>query len=201
MYNKLFMTVLLAAICLDACSPTASKNIPNNPSTSVTTPSPSNTQEIATKPAGTPQPLDAILVVAKTPTLVFGVVTKVPLFTVTKASLGASPSYYAGPCLHEMSLSYHGTITVSAAGTVKWHWIVNGATGSVETLVFNAAGMKYVSVSGMVGNQAGTPGQTMSDQGQIYIDSPNNKVMATAKWTMVCNNEVNTPTATLETPR
>jgi len=201
MYKRLFLTVILAAVCLGACTSPAPKNVPHNQPTSATSPSPSNAQISVTKTAGTPLPLEAILVSKITPTLKLSKITPIPLFTVTKTTLIANPTAYNGPCLHMMPLSFDGTITVSAAGTVKYHFIINGGTGPVQTLVFNAAGTKNVSDSGMVGNSSGTPGQTMSNSGQIYIDSPNHKGMAIANWTMVCNMQVNTPTPTLEVPR
>jgi len=68
---------------------------------------------------------------------------------VTSVVAKANPSNYNGPCPKTVNMS--ADITTDGPCTVTYRWErIDGATGPVETLVFNAAGTKTVTSSWMI---------------------------------------------------
>jgi hypothetical protein len=74
-----------------------------------------------------------------------------------QVSLQALPAQYTGAC--PVSVRFHGTITASGPGQVKYRFVTNkGAKGPVGTLDFAAAGTRNVSTEVVVGPTPGGPG-------------------------------------------
>ncbi len=61
---------------------------------------------------------------------------------ITGVKVTITPENFSGPCPYEVNLS--GTISASAAGTVKYLWILDGTAHSVRELHFDSAGTKSV---------------------------------------------------------
>ncbi|MBI5653825.1 MAG: hypothetical protein HZC40_25750 [Chloroflexi bacterium] len=63
---------------------------------------------------------------------------------ITGVKVTITPENFSGPCPYRVN--YSGTISASAAGKVKYQWILDGEAHSVRELVFDGAGTKSVEV-------------------------------------------------------
>ena len=96
-------------------------------------------------------------------------------FAVTSVTFNNSDQMKVGFCPH--SFNFLAEITVKGKGTVKYHWVIsNGYEGPVESVTFNSAGTKTVTLNKNL-SCSGT--STCSYAVQLYIDSPNHQAFGT----------------------
>src|SRR5262245_54820177 len=104
-------------------------------------------------------------------------------FSVEGAGLEAAPSSYNGPC--PGVIKFNGKIQASGKGVVKYRFVrSDGATGPIEYLNFESAGVKYVITTWTLGDASSRP----SCQGweAIKILSPNEMESNRADFKLVC---------------
>ncbi|HHY88035.1 MAG TPA: hypothetical protein GYA06_03820 [Chloroflexi bacterium] len=72
-------------------------------------------------------------------------VTRTPdLFAVTGVDVRVEPSTYTGACPVQLSIS--ASVTVNRAGTITYFWLIDGVATETQSLEFDAAGTKTVSL-------------------------------------------------------
>jgi hypothetical protein len=110
-------------------------------------------------------------------------------FAVVNTVITASPLTYSGICPTTITVS--GTMTVSRAGTVKYHFKRgDGSVSGIKTLTFTAAGSQAISDS-FSASASGTE--------TVYIDDPNHQYLGAAPYTITCGIPSATPTTPVPT--
>jgi hypothetical protein len=106
-------------------------------------------------------------------------------FRVEGAGAEANPPSYSGKC--PGLIKFTGKIQASGKGRVKFTWVgSDGATGPVEYLDFEEAGVKHVSTTWTLGDARWLP--SYEGWQEIRILSPNEMVSNRATFKLTCND-------------
>jgi len=91
-------------------------------------------------------------------------------FAVTRVTFNGSDQIKVGGC--PLLFNFQAQITANGAGKVKYHWVISsGYEGSVESITFDEAETKTVTLSKNIGC-----GGTCTYLVDLYIDSPNHQL-------------------------
>ncbi|HNT55245.1 MAG TPA: NBR1-Ig-like domain-containing protein [Anaerolineaceae bacterium] len=106
------------------------------------------------------------------------IIVTAPMFAVTSIGMSANPASYTGVC--PVTVTFTGSMTASAPGTVTYYWErSDGAKSATQSLTFTAAGTQNVTYTWQLG--ANTSGWV-----KIYVDQPNHQYFAPVNFTVNC---------------
>ena len=194
MVKRLFLFILAGSIlagCSFQTTPASSaQSRPNRPSFSN-----SNDPSIITTDTPTPLPPSPTPGLTPSATPLQMTPTDTPTafhFLIYLTNLEADPALYTGLCDLPVVVTFNGSITSTAAGTVTYHFVrSDGYADKPQTLVFTQAQTLPISTAW---SKIPVSGQQFSGWEQIFIDSPNNQAMAKASFTLACHQgDLNKP--------